>query len=421
MKKILIGGICGIAIISIVIVVFLISKNNYNDTYKIAKEVSRLFDDVAVFDEGADNDYKYSYLESAVIYIGEVLKEDGNFAIEIAKYNSAEETAIKVDYLKKVYTLYHEKIDGTLLEKVNNIEENFNGEEDLIYADGVYLIRINSYYKNRYDELKNKIENILNKYGNEGNNVDEDEIIKYWDNQLDNISKQIDGVYEEFVNNVKKIFLESIEEMENCKGNECEEYLNTLLEYKDYTELANEIEQAQSKYNEIINKKEAIVSEINSLITKVENSLNKEEYDSIKTRIEGLDDTYYDEYMTTWNNKLNAIDEKVYKNSCNSYSYKDVLRNPDDYEGKNAYWFGVISQKVSSTQYRVGVDCTKYKYIDGYSCDNTIYVFYYGNQNLIEDDVIKLWGTMDGTVTYTAVLGNSITIPSFNAKYITLQ
>ena len=118
---------------------------------------------------------------------------------------------------------------------------------------------------------------------------------------------------------------------------------------------------------------------------------------------------------------MGNIEEKIFKNSCKSYSYKDVLRNPSEYREERAYWFGVITQKVSDTQYRVGVDCTKYHYIDGYSCKNTIYMYYYGDINLIEDDVVKLWGMMNGTKTYTTVLGSSLTIPAFTAKYVSLQ
>lgn len=60
-------------------------------------------------------------------------------------------------------------------------------------------------------------------------------------------------------------------------------------------------------------------------------------------------------------------------------------------------------------------------YLDEYYCPDTIYVIYNGDKSFIEDDIVKMWGTMDGTKTYTTVLGSSTTIPKFNAKYIELQ
>ncbi len=136
---------------------------------------------------------------------------------------------------------------------------------------------------------------------------------------------------------------------------------------------------------------------------------------------------FYDlngQIMDTNLQKLEEDHIKNYKASAKNLNYKDVLRYPDNYKGQRAYWFGEIAQVVTNStlkQYRVNVSCEKYTYINDYSCPDTIYVSYLGEGSFIEDDMVKMWGIMDGTVTYTAVLGNSITIPSFNALYIELQ
>ena len=102
-----------------------------------------------------------------------------------------------------------------------------------------------------------------------------------------------------------------------------------------------------------------------------------------------------------------------------------MLRNPEEYQGKNAYWFGEIVQVVSKSKnysvFRINVSCEKYEYIDGYMCSDTMYVTYYGSDSFIEDDMVKMWGAMNGTETYTTVLGASVTIPKFTAKYMELQ
>ena len=137
---------------------------------------------------------------------------------------------------------------------------------------------------------------------------------------------------------------------------------------------------------------------------------------------------YYDENHNSVNTNIDTLKANVvndYKNACVTYSYKDVLRNPSDYKGKQAYWFGEIVQVVDKSTYsstfRINVTCEKYTYSSGYYCDDTIYVTYYGDQSFIEDDMVKMWGTMDGTQTYTTVLGASVTIPKFNAQYMELQ
>ena len=119
--------------------------------------------------------------------------------------------------------------------------------------------------------------------------------------------------------------------------------------------------------------------------------------------------------------QLNSIEESVFKNSCYKYSYKELLRNPSDYIGKNAYFFGKVLQKVGYTGYRVGIDCSRYYYLSGYHCDNDIYVTYIGDVNLLEDDMVEIWGTMAGTQSYTSIAGLYITIPELIAKYVTLK
>ncbi len=137
---------------------------------------------------------------------------------------------------------------------------------------------------------------------------------------------------------------------------------------------------------------------------------------------------YYDANNKEVNTNLDKLKQQIvddYKKDCKSYKYKDVLRNPEDYKGKKAYWFGEITQVVEKSSYestfRISVTCEKLSYSKEYYCPDTIYVTYYGDKSFIEDDMVKMWGTMEGTQTYTTVLGASVTIPKFNAKYMDLQ
>ena len=56
--------------------------------------------------------------------------------------------------------------------------------------------------------------------------------------------------------------------------------------------------------------------------------------------------------------------------------------------------------------------------------DDPIYVNYTysdGESKFLEDDIIIVYGTLEGSKTYTTVLGSTVTIPQFNAKYIKLN
>lgn len=394
-----------------------------SDSYKIAKKISKYINVTSIVDKGKDKKNKYSYIDSIMIYTDEVGKvEEEKYAIAIAEYSSQIEAEIKAKFIEDTYKLSHEKIDGKFLEQIEESKKCFIGEEDLIFTYGGYLIRINSYYKKEYKKLKKQIINVLKTYSkDEGQKIDYDTIKKYWDDELISFEKSLEEAKIAAIDKFKETADEQISKIDSCKGDECERYLEEVLYYKQYSEVEDIINLVQNKYDEVINKKKEIIDSINQLISAVERSLNQNDYDNIKSKIEELDDSYYEKNKVEWNKRLTKIEEKMYIKTCSSYSYKETLRFPDNYKGKNAYWFGVIYQKISSTQYRVGVDCTKYNYIEGYSCKNTIYVFYYGDTNLIEDDVIKMWGSMNGTVTYETVLGNSLTIPALNAKYISVQ
>lgn len=422
-KKIILFSIIGLFIITGVIVAVLLLSNHDSSCHKIAKKISENLNNATIVDAGEDSKHNYSYIDSSEIYTNEVgSQSSGKYAIAVLKYNSNEEAQANANYYKELYEAVHKKIEGTLLEKADDLDYYLGGENDLIIVKGIYFIRINSYYKEKYDNLESKINDILKDYDIEDiNNENSKNAKNYWDKQIEKTELEITNTYNQLIEQFKKTIDEFITQLEICEGKTCDEYLNEALKYKDYPDIADGIQSIQDKYNEVINRKKELANTISNNITNVESSLNQNEYDSIKNQINEIKDSFYDDYKKEWENRLNAIDERVFKKSCSSLNYKDVLRDPDTYKGKTSYWFGEVQQKVSDTQYRIGVDCEKYRYIDGYSCKNTIYVFYYGNTKIIEDDIVKVYGTMDGTVTYETVMGASVTIPKVSAKYIDLQ
>lgn len=62
--------------------------------------------------------------------------------------------------------------------------------------------------------------------------------------------------------------------------------------------------------------------------------------------------------------------------------------------------------------------------MDEYSYDDTVYVTYTtkdSDSRVLEDDIITMYGELDGIETYTSVLGSSVSIPKFNAKYVEIH
>lgn len=104
-----------------------------------------------------------------------------------------------------------------------------------------------------------------------------------------------------------------------------------------------------------------------------------------------------------------------YKNSCNSYSYQELARNPDTYKKKNIVIRGEVVQVIED-----GKKVKLRVYMDSVF-DDTIYVFYTlknGEGRILEGDVLDIYGTFEGLISYETVLGAKVTVPSVNAKYI---
>lgn len=113
--------------------------------------------------------------------------------------------------------------------------------------------------------------------------------------------------------------------------------------------------------------------------------------------------------------------ERTYKEDCKTYTYKEIARDPDSYKYEMAKFKGEVIQVLEDGNYvalRVNITKTSWGYTD------TIYVMYErkpGEPRILEDDIITIWGFLDGLYTYESVLGAEITLPWFIAEYLTVN
>lgn len=142
------------------------------------------------------------------------------------------------------------------------------------------------------------------------------------------------------------------------------------------------------------------------------------------------DDYDYDDDDYNYNNNYKASTQtkEEYIAECESYTYDQIARRPDDYYNKKATFTGEVIQVQevddSSIVMRVNITKKTYEYIDDVTWSDTIYVTYtYGSNEskILEDDVITMYGELKGSTSYTSTLGAKITLPKFNAKYITIN
>lgn len=118
---------------------------------------------------------------------------------------------------------------------------------------------------------------------------------------------------------------------------------------------------------------------------------------------------------------INLSEEEIasyFKEGCSAMTYEQVARDPDTYNGEKAAFTGEVIQVMQEGDtYMLRVNVTPVSY--GYK--DTILVLYTaksGDQRILEDDVVTLYGTMAGMYTYETVMGAELTVPLMSAQYV---
>lgn len=115
-----------------------------------------------------------------------------------------------------------------------------------------------------------------------------------------------------------------------------------------------------------------------------------------------------------------AISEDEYKSNCGTVNYTDVARNPNNYIGESVVFKGKVVQiQENGNNVILRVNVTEGEYG---IWDDTLYIEYKrkseNESRVLEDDIITVYGKMNGIKNYQAVMGNQISIPYLLAEYI---
>jgi hypothetical protein len=109
------------------------------------------------------------------------------------------------------------------------------------------------------------------------------------------------------------------------------------------------------------------------------------------------------------------------KAEAKTIPYKELFRNIEKYEGEKVYYIGEVTQVIGDGKAfsSMRVDITKGSYG---IWDDTVLVFNLDldADKVLEDDIIKFWGTVEGEESYETVLGATVSLPSISANIIEL-
>ena len=115
--------------------------------------------------------------------------------------------------------------------------------------------------------------------------------------------------------------------------------------------------------------------------------------------------------------------QEDYKKACETFPYTEISRNPELYRGKLAQYTGQVVQVMENygtTMIRMNVNEDEFGI-----WNDTIYaeIKYDNSSNgrILENDIITVYGEMNGIKTYTSVMGYEVSIPFLNAQYVTIN
>jgi len=119
-----------------------------------------------------------------------------------------------------------------------------------------------------------------------------------------------------------------------------------------------------------------------------------------------------------------TADLDAQKATAVSVPYDDLFRNNEDHLGKKVRYVGEVVQVQENPctlceepSYTLRIAVTEGR--NGF-WDDPIWVDYTGTERFLEDDIVTVWGVVEGLQKYTAVLGNQVTIPQIAAIDIQL-
>ena len=108
------------------------------------------------------------------------------------------------------------------------------------------------------------------------------------------------------------------------------------------------------------------------------------------------------------------------KSQAKTIDFKQLNKNPDAFKGTITKFTGQIVQiQESNGQGVIRISVTKESY--GWSPSDIVFVSYIGHNEYVENDIITVYGIIQGNHTYTSQANYSITIPGLQGCVIKKQ
>lgn len=397
----LVGAI--LLLLLIIVIYFAFFKKSNLSATDISKKMSKEIDSIESYkkvDQDEIAGEKHEYVEKTYIY-DEDIEHSSNDWLEasasIEVFKNDDDAKLRYDYLIKYYEEYEETFQEDFGDK---IVKNTPSKKYL-YLNGNVLLQINENASNsEVNEYKNVLKKILRKNKYDKVSYSKQEIDKFKENKNKKIESTIKDEKEELINNLNEELDKMLTDLDNCSEVDMYKIQRNVKDYADVSIIKEKYDSIISKIN---TRKQNNVNDINNRINNLYSTLDSNELQSIKDKIEEYTDEFYEAYKSDWQTKLDDIENKI----SEKQRQEEIARK---------------TKTFSNGNYTVGVDIESGTY-DLIAVSGGGNVFIYDSLGGLE--VNEIMGTRDSSFyskTYNNVyLGSGYKIELKNGVTIKFQ
>lgn len=114
--------------------------------------------------------------------------------------------------------------------------------------------------------------------------------------------------------------------------------------------------------------------------------------------------------------------EIEYKSACSTYDYQAIFRDSEKFKGEKATFTGEATQVlVEGTEVNIRMSVTKSDLFGTDYYEDVVFVIYEmseGESRILNNDIITVYGELNGVLTYESIMGENISVPRLDVKYI---
>lgn len=306
----LVGAI--LLLLLIIVIYFAFFKKSNLSATDISEKMSKEIDSIESYkmvdpDEIAGE--KHEYVEKTYIYDEDIEHSSNDWlaasaSIEVFKNDS--DAKLRYDYLNKYYEEYEETFSkedfgDKIVKKIPN--------KKYLYLNGNVLLQINENASNsEINEYKNVLKKILRRNKYDKSSYSKKELDKEKKNNNKEIESTIKEEKEELLNDLNSKLDNMLTDLDNCSETDMYKIQRNVKDYAGVSIIKEKYDSVISKIN---TRKQNNVNDVNNRINNLYSTLDSNELQSIKDKIEEYTDEFYETYKSDWQTKLDDIENKI--------------------------------------------------------------------------------------------------------------